>query len=177
MNSSKIFAFALLTACACAAMPAMAQTFDPPKQAPWGKPADNKILAQKIVNQTMAENPDLISLGFHSIPPGVHANPGEPGQVIIAQIHDRIGAPDGPADLEGAQQDMIRIFRTKEDGLPRMRYMATLRDAAGRNVGLAVLIFKDPKMTAFDAHTRAETILTAISKKIPDQAALYSPVP
>jgi hypothetical protein len=177
MKNWKTSTFAFLASCTLAAMPALAQTFDPPKQAPWGKPADNKILAQKIVNQIMAENPDLISLGFHSIPPGVNANPGEPGQVIIAQVHDRIGAPDGDADLIGSKQNMIRIFKSKEDGMMRMRYMADLRDSAGRDVGLAVLIFKDPAITTLDAHIRADKILTAIAQKIPNQAALFSPVP
>lgn len=159
---------------ACAS--ASAQSFSAPTQAPWGKPADNHILAQKVVNDLMAANPDLVALGLHSIPPGVNAKPGEPGQVIVAQVADRIGAPDGPGDLEVTKQEQVRIYQAKLDGVVRMRVMAPLRDGAGTNIGLAVLLFKlDPGVTALSVHTRANAILMEIATRVPNQASLFQP--
>jgi hypothetical protein len=159
---------------ACAG--ASAQSFFAPTQAPWGKPADNHILAQKIVNDLMAANSDLVALGLHAIPPGVNAKPGEVGQIIVAQVADRIGAPDGPGDLEVTKQEQVRIYQAKLDGVMRMRVMAPLRDGAGRNIGLTVLMFKlDPDVTDLSVHMRANAILAEIEKRVPDQASLFEP--
>ena len=154
-----------------------AQSFSPPAGPPWGKPGDNHILAQKVVNDMMAANPDLAALGLHAIPPGVNAKPGEPGQVIVAQVADRIGAPDGAGDLEVTKQEQVRIYQARLDGVMRMRVMAPLRDAGGRTIGLAVLLFKlGPNVTDLSVHARANAILTELAKRIADQASLFKSV-
>lgn len=166
----------LIAGLSLACVSVSAQGFSTPTQAPWGKFSDNHILAQKVVNDLMAANPDLVALGLHAIPPGVSAKPGEAGQVIVAQVADRIGAPDGPSDLEVTKQEQVRIYQAKLDGVMRMRVMAPLRDGAGRNIGLAVLLFKlDPDVTDLSAHMRANAILAEIRKRVPDQASLFEP--
>ena len=168
----------LAAGCVICCTDAVAQGFSAPAQAPWGKAADNKILAQQVVNEIMAANSDLVSLGLHSVPPGVAAKPGEVGQVIIAQVADRIGAPDGAGDLEVSKQEQVRIYQAKLDGVMRERVMAPLRDGAGRTIGLAVLLFKlAPGVTALSAHMRAEAILTELAKRFPDQDSLFRPAP
>jgi hypothetical protein len=172
-----VHAGVLIASLTLACANAGAQNFSAPTQAPWGKPADNHILAQKVVNDIMTANTDLVALGLHSIPPGVNAKPGEAGQVIVAQVADRIGAPDGAGDLEVTKQEQVRIYQAKLDGVMRMRVMAPLRDNAGRNIGLAVLLFKlDPGVTALSAHARANAILMEIARRIADRASLFQPV-
>jgi hypothetical protein len=167
----------LISSLTLACADASAQKFSAPAQAPWGKAADNHILAQTVVNDLMAANPDLVAVGLHSVPPGVTAKPGEPGQVIVAQVADSIGSPDSPGDLEVTRQEQVRIYQGKLAGVARMRVMAPLRDGAGRNIGLVVLVFKlDPGVTDLSAHARANGILAEIAKRIPDQASLFQSV-
>ncbi len=156
---------------------ALDQAFSPPIHAPWGKVADNKIYAQKVVNDVMAENPELVALGLHAVPPGVDAKPGEPGEVSIAQVIDNIGEPDSPGDLEIAHQQAVKIFVGTFKGIPRMRVMAPLRDGSGRVIGLALFAFKDVEMAPISAHLKADRILEQLAARFPDQASLFKAMP
>ncbi len=160
----------------CFAVGARAQGFQAPTQAPWLKPADNRIHAQAVVNRLMAANPELVSLGLHSVPPGVLAQPNEVGQIIVAQVSQRIGAPDGAGDLEVGKLEQVKIYKAKLDGVTRMRVMAPLLDAKGRNIGLVVMLFKlEATPTALSAHMRADAVIRELQQEFVDQASLFTP--
>jgi hypothetical protein len=173
----RLFCLAGLAALPRPSPGAGAQTFTPPTQAPWGKRADNMIWAQKVLNDIMAGAPDLAALGLHAVPPGVPALPGDPGQVVIAQVDDLIGKPDSPGDLEVAKKEMTKIFYAPLSGVMRLRVLAPLHDARGRTIGLAIFSFRTgPKVTPLSAHARATALLARMARQFPDQASLFRPV-
>jgi hypothetical protein len=136
------------------------------------KAADNKIFAQKLVNEVMAANPDLMAIGLHAIPPG------GTNQVVIAQTDDIIGKKDSAGDLEVTNLDQAKIYPATLGGKPRMKVMIAWHDGAGRKIGLAVLSFKPGEgVTALSAHIKAAKILDGLAVKIPNLAALFQPMP
>ncbi len=149
-----------------------------PDRPPWTKAADNKIHAQAVIDRLMANEPDLVAIGLHSVPPGVAARPNEPGQVVIAQVDDIIGRPDTSQDLDIGRLEQIRIFRAPLGGVMRMRFYSPLYDRAGRNIGLVVLAFRlSAKTTALSTHIKAARILRTLSDQFSDQAALFEKAP
>jgi hypothetical protein len=173
-----VLGYGILALCSMGAVSAEAQAFNPPTHAPWGAPADNKILAQKLVNELMRANPDIYSLGLHAVPPGSTAKPGDLGQIMVAQTFQRIGAPDGGADLDVVKLDQVRIYPAEQDGKKLMRVMVPLRDGHGAIIGLTVILFNmSPSMTPVTAHRRTNEILARLAAKLPDQASLFTSVP
>jgi hypothetical protein len=59
-----------------------------------------------------------------------------------------------------------------------MRVFSPLYDGAGRNIGLAVFVFKiDSRTTALSTHVEADAILHRLARDFPDQASLFRSVP
>ncbi|MDB6168399.1 MAG: Pyrrolo-quinoline quinone beta-propeller repeat-containing protein [Verrucomicrobia bacterium] len=136
------------------------------------KAADNRIFAQKLVNDIMAANPELMAIGLHAIPPG-----GK-DQVVIAQTDDIIGKKDSAGDLDVTHQDQVKIYPSTLGGKPRMKVMIAWHDGGGRKIGLAVLSFKPGEgVTALSAHIKAARILEDLGAKVPNLEALFQPTP
>jgi hypothetical protein len=170
MKSPRTILFSWLVSCVLAAVtPGWAAEAD------LGKAADNKILAQRLVNQAMAANPDLVGFGLHAI------KAGSTELRVVAQTMDIIGRLDDAGDLEIVKADMVKIYAA---ALPaaqgpgkRMKVMLPLRNGTGGIIGLAVLSFKPgPQIDPLSAHERAEQIMKTVSRQLPDLAALYRPV-
>ena len=133
---------------------------------------DNKIFAQVLVNELMTANPDLMGAGLHAIPPN------GTGYVIVAQMRDIIGTKSSEDDLEIIKQDATRIYPDMLNGQPRMKALAPLRDRHGQIIGLAALSFKrGPDTSKLAVHARLDAILQELAARIPDRAALFSPIP
>lgn len=170
----RLFLCAGVTALAAALVvpQGQAQPAAAPAEAPARKAAENKIYAQQLVNDLMAANEDLMSVGIHAIPSG-----GKEYE-IVAHSRDLIGKKDSEADVQMIVNDQIIIGpeTTGYTTIPRMVVHATLRDSQGQIVGLAVLSFKlDPGTTKLATHIRADAILNTLARKIPSATALCNP--
>jgi hypothetical protein len=97
----------------------------------YGLAADNKIFAQTLVNQIMAENPNLVSVGIHCVPPGGDA------QSIVASTLNVIGKKSDPEDiLHGS------TVISPHPRLPKLGIMLPLHDRDGHDLGSLALSFK-----------------------------------
>ena len=83
---------------ACAAAIALAGTcsaFAADKAKNWTAPTQ-KIYAQSVSDQIMAEHPELISVTFHGVPPGM----SKVYTMFAGSFPDRVGNADDPDDIE-----------------------------------------------------------------------------
>jgi hypothetical protein len=154
--------------------PGSAQTAALPTEPPPGKATDNRIYAQQLVNDLLAANGDLLAVGLHAIPPG------GTGYAIVAHSRDLIGKKDSAADVEMIKNDQTIIGpeTTGYTTTPRMVVHEPLHDNQGRIVGLAVLSFRlKPGTTKLATHARANALMQALARKIPDAAALFQATP
>lgn len=134
-----------------------------------GKAADNKIHAQTLIFQMMADNPDLLIGGMHAVAPGAS------GQTMIASTLDRIGAEDDEGDISvGVGGRTILVPNLKNP--PRFSMMIPLKDSSGKRIGALALAFKyrenEDETKIF---LRGVAIRDQVAKKIPSLADLFVP--
>ncbi len=175
------FVFAALFGCsiafvatpvALADTPAPAAAEKKPKN--WTPPAQ-KIYAQTLSEQIMAAHPELLSVTFHGVPPGLK----DTYTMFAGSYLDRIGNPDDPDDIDVMKLGITivdpRWHRTK-DTVKKFVMMIPLRDAAAENVGLLVLAYKlDPAKTEKDYFLRAVVLRDGLEKQIPSYNGLFDP--
>jgi hypothetical protein len=141
----------------------------------WTPPA-GKILAQSLSDQTMAQHPELLSVTFHGVPPGLN----KVYTMFAGSYPDRVGNPDDPDDIDVSVKGITiidpRWHRT--DKTPKFVLLMPLRDAKAENVGLIVYAFKvgagGPK-SELEYTTAAMAMRDALEPKIPSYAALFEP--
>ncbi|MDD3179094.1 MAG: hypothetical protein PHQ04_01945 [Opitutaceae bacterium] len=142
------------------------------EQPGWINAADNKILAQKLVNQQMAKskNGDLYILGLHA------TVPGEKAQKMIACNLDRINKPDSPDDIMCTEKHMTLVFQKLADPVI-FEVLVPLQDVAGNTIGCCVFVFKDFKTGSdeSDYYMRAVVMRDEMAKSIPNFAAIFQP--
>src|SRR5216684_1253236 len=114
-----------------------------PAQKPknWTAPA-TKIYAQALSDEIMAKHPELISVTFHGVPPGLD----KVYTMFAGSFPERIGNPDDPDDIDVITKGITIVDPRwhRNDPEPKFTVMMPLRDAAGDNVGLIVFAFKNP---------------------------------
>ncbi len=142
----------------------------------WTAPA-HKIYAQQLADETMRAQPELLSVTFHGVPPGMH----DAYTMFAGSYPDRIGNADDPDDIDVSTKGITivdpRWHRTK-DPAPKFVVLMPLRDRAGENVGLVVYAFKVPvESNAGERkfYLKALDLRDSLAKKIPSYAALFSP--
>ncbi len=136
-----------------------------PAAATWKAPA-GKIVAQKLVEDTLEKHPDLLIFVYHVTPPGQTTN------VIVASNIGRIG--------KKADEDDLRVINT---GKPNLEVNATgdhfevemaLKDAAGKTIGALAAVFAykegDDKEKL---HQKGEAIRLEVEKQAPTKAKLF----
>ena len=170
---------AALLACGAGAIGA-AQSPAPVPQAPakiWTSPP-GKLYVQTLTDRIMAAHPELLSVTFHGVPPG--AAP-KTYTMFGGSYLDRIGNPDDPDDIMVIETGVTildpRWHRTK-DVVRKFVVQAPLRDAAGENIGLIVLAYKNPDKggkTDKDFFNAGTTLRDDLEKDIPSFAALFQP--
>ena len=151
------------------ALPLLSIVSAPGAEPALGKPADNHIFAQTLVNELARANPDVILIGFHAIPPGG----GD--EMMIACTHDLIGEKDDEGDLAVvALQQTVLALNLKD---PRKyRVYLPLKDSAGQSIGLVTLNFVyDPKYDETHYCSRAVELRNTVARRIPNFAALFQP--
>src|SRR5712692_4236969 len=109
----------------------------PPKAKNWTAPAQ-KIYAQALSDQIMAKHPELISVTFHGVPPGLD----KVYTMFAGSFPERIGNPDDPDDIDVIVKGITIVdprWNKVNDPVKKFVMMLPLRDAQGENVGLLVL--------------------------------------
>ena len=171
MFAAGAFALALVGA------PAWSQTAAPAHAAPaknWTPPAQ-KIYAQTLSDQTMAKHPELLSVTFHGVPPGLD----KVYTMFAGSYPDRIGNPDDPDDIDVTVKGITildpRYHRT--DAVKKFVVLMPLRDKAAQNVGLIVYAFKTDRGAAGerDYFKAAMDLRDSLQAEIPSYAALFAP--
>ena len=131
----------------------------------------------------MATHPELLSITFHGVPPGL----SKVYTMFAGSYVDRIGNPDDPDDVMIIELGITildpRWHRLKDPAKKFVRMMP-LRDAAGENCGLLVAAYKNPDFQPNGSNAKLEAEYFAkgtalrdeLQKKIPSYEGLYAPV-
>ena len=144
----------------------------------WSAPAQ-KILAQKLSDEIMAAHPELLSVTFHGVPPGLQ----DVYTMFAGSYPERIGNPDDPDDIDVTRKGITildpRWHRTKDKDR-KFVILMPLRDAKGENVGLLVLAYRNPERPSTSAAEEkyfheAAALRDALAAKIPGYAGLFDP--
>lgn len=135
----------------------------------WGKAADNKIYAQKLVNELMAKNPDLLVVGVHATAPGAK------DQKMIASNLDRIGKDDDDDDKAVVnEKKTICCPNAKEPN--KFEVQVPMKDASGAIIGAYGFVFQyQAGDDEVELHRKAVVLRDTLAKKIPNLAALFAP--
>jgi hypothetical protein len=131
--------------------------------------------AQTLADATMRDHPELLSMTFHGVPPGLD----KVYTMFAGSYPDRVGNPDDPDDVDVIVKGITvvdpRWHRTK-DVTPKFVVQLPLRDVTGENVGLIVYAFRVPVESNAgerDYYTKALDLRDALAKRIPSYAALF----
>ena len=137
---------------------------DAPK---YGLAADNRIYAQKLVNELMAANPTLLAAGLHCVAPG-----GE-RQAIIASTLNVIGKPSDPEDVLHGATTIVPSAKA-----PKLGIMLPLQDRDGKEIGSLALQFKYQAGEDQVKYLAAATAIREhVAQQIPALAELFRPLP
>jgi hypothetical protein len=166
-----IFAFILGASALCAA--------DAPKKN-WTAPA-HKLYAQVLSDEIMAAHPELISITFHGVPPGM----SKVYTMFAGSFPERIGNPDDPDDVMIIELGISILdprWHRLKDPAKKFVMMMPLRDASGENVGLLVAAYKNPAFQPNGSSAKLEAEFFAkgaklrdeLQPKIPSYAGLFA---
>jgi len=135
----------------------------------WTKAADNHIYAQKLVNDLMAQNADLVVVGLHVTPPGTSV------ERMVASNLDRIGKEDDDDDIAVfKERKTILCPNAKEPD--KFEVQVPLMDTTGAVIGTCGFVFKykagDDEL---ELHRRALALRAWLQERTPSLAALLKP--
>jgi hypothetical protein len=141
----------------------------------WTPPA-YKTLAQKLADETMAAHPELQSVTFHGVPPGM----SKVYTMFAGSYPERVGNPDDPDDIDVIEKGITIIdprWRRPHDVVKRFVVQEPLRDRAGENVGLIVYAFKTANGSKGERYYTLEAmgLRDALQRQIPTYEALFGP--
>ncbi len=149
---------------------------EPPKKN-W-TPPPYKIYAQQLSDEIMAHHPELISVTFHGVPPGLT----DVYTMIAGSFPERIGNRDDDDDIMIIKLGITivdpRWHRTR-DTVKKFVMMMPLRDASGETCGSLILAYKNDGPNAKGERgffTMASDLRDALQNKIPTYAGLYAKV-
>jgi hypothetical protein len=147
----------------------------PPKKKNWTPPT-TKIYAQALADEIIAKHPELISVTFHGVPPGLD----KVYTMFAGTFLDRIGNPDDPDDIDVITKGITIVDPRwqKNDPVKKFVMMMPLRDAAGGHIGLLVLAYKMPSSVAkteTEFFIAASTLRDNLQRQIPSYADLFKP--
>ena len=160
-----------------AAWAAGAATVAPPTKAKNWTPPAAKIHAQVLADEIMAKHPELLSVTFHGVPPGLD----KVYTMFAGSFPERIGNPDDDDDIDVITKGITIVdprWKRVNDPVKKFVMMLPLRDAHGENVGLLVLAYKNPSPAAkseTDFFVAASAIRDVLKKQIPSYADLFEP--
>ncbi len=141
------------------------------EMATWRKAADNKIVAQKIVNDLMKAHPEILIIGIHGVAPGAKSG------TMIATSLDRVGKVSDEDDNAVADDHRIILEINKTDP-KRYEVLIWMKDAQGRELDAAVgFVLKYNKATDSDVAmlTKGVALRDELASKIPSWEAIFAP--
>ncbi len=165
----------LLAAVLCLSY-ASALRADGPKKKNWTPPTE-KIRAQALADEIMAGHPELISVTFHGVPPGLD----KVYTMFAGSFPDRVGNPDDPDDVDVITKGITIVdprWHRVNDPVKKFVMMVPLRDVASENVGLLVLAYKTPSPVAkseTEFFVAAAALRDELKQQIPSYADLFKP--
>jgi hypothetical protein len=168
-NYPKPLAFLAILVLAVVRLPA--EGHSAAEMATWHKAADNKIVAQKLVNDLMAAHPELLIVGIHGVAPGAKSG------TMIATNLDRVGKVSDEDDNAVADDHRIILEINKTDP-NRFEVLIWMKDATGRELDAAVgFVLKYNKKTDSDIAmlTKGVALRDELAAKIPSWEALFAP--
>jgi hypothetical protein len=140
----------------------------------WTAPS-YKIFAQVLCDQTMAEHPELLSVTFHGVPPGMD----KVYTMFAGSFPERIGNRDDPDDIDVTTKGITIVdprWHRTTDNPKKFVVMMPLRDMKKENIGLIVYAFrldKNPDKGEREFFTAAMNLRDALSEQIPSYEALF----
>jgi hypothetical protein len=140
----------------------------------WAPPA-YRIYAQQLSEEIMAHHPELLSVTFHGVPPGM----SKVYTMFAGSYPERIGNPDDPDDIMVTETGITIIdprWHRMKDAVKKFVMMVPLREASGENIGLLVLAYKNPSdsgKTDKDFFLAASALRDELQKKISNYTALF----
>ncbi len=148
----------------------------------WKAPA-HKIYAQQLSDEIMTNNPDLISITFHGVPPGL----SKVYTMFAGSYLERIGNPDDPDDVMIIELGITMLdprWHRMKDPAKKFVMMMPLRNASGENIGLLVAAYKNPEFKPNGSNAKLEAEFYAkgtklrdeLQVKIPSYEGLFTPV-
>src|SRR6202022_3514316 len=153
---------------AAPAAPKMAKNWTPPAK---------KIHAQVLADEIMAKHPELLSVTFHGVPPGLD----RVYTMFAGSFPDRIGNADDPDDIDVITKGITIVdprWNRANDPVRKFVMMLPLREGAGGHIGLRGLAYKNPPnlgKTELDFFAAASALRDDLKKQIPSYAALFEP--
>jgi hypothetical protein len=132
----------------------------------WTPPA-YKINAQVLSEQIMAGHPELLSITFHGVPPGM----SKVYTMFAGSYVDRIGNPDDPDDIMIVELGITILdprWHRMKDPAKKFVMMMPLRDASGENCGLLVAAYKNPSFQPDGSNAQLEAEYFAKGTKLRD---------
>jgi len=142
----------------------------------WTPPAA-KIYAQTLSEQIMAAHPELLSVTFHGVPPGM----SKVYTMFAGSYVDRIGNPDDPDDIMIIELGITIVdprWHRPKDTVKKFVMMVPLRDAAAENIGLLVLAYKNAPGTGksdTDFFIASSKLRDDLQEQIPNLESLFAP--
>jgi hypothetical protein len=137
-------------------------------------PPSYKIYAQTLSDEIMAHHPELWSVTFHGVPPGMD----KVYTMFAGSYPDRIGNPDDPDDVDVIVKGIASVDPRwhRHDAKPKFVLQIPLRDKSGESVGLLVLAYKigpEMHMNERDYYSAGTLLRDALQEKIPSYASLF----
>ena len=132
----------------------------------WTPPA-YKIYAQQLSDEIMAAHPELLSVTFHGVPPGM----SKVYTMIAGSYPERIGNPDDPDDVMIIELGITILdprWHRMKDPAKKFVMMMPLRDAKGENCGLLVAAYKNPDFMPNGSNAKLEAAYFAKGTKLRD---------
>lgn len=141
----------------------------------WTPPAHN-IYAQKLSDEIMAAHPELQSVTFHGVPPGM----SNVYTMFAGSYPERIGNSDDPDDIDVQTKGITLVdprWHRPSTELKRFVVQEPLRDKSGENIGLIVYAFKTANGSKGEQYytVAAMKMRDELEAKIPSYAALFQP--
>jgi hypothetical protein len=166
----------LLATALCLSYTSALWAADGPKKKNWTPPPE-RIRAQALADEIMARHPELISVTFHGVPPGLD----KVYTMFAGSFPDRIGNPDDPDDVDVITKGITIVdprWHRVNDPVKKFVMMVPLRDATDENVGLLVLAYKTPSpvaKTETEFFVAASTLRDDLKQQIPSYGDLFKP--
>ena len=140
-------------------------------------PPSYKMYAQKLSDEIMAKHPELLSVTFHGVPPGLT----KVYTMFAGSFPDRNGNADDPDDIMVIELGITIVnprWNRPKDPVKKFVMMMPLRDAAGDHIGLLVLAYKNPANSGkseLDFFVAASKLRDGLQKQIPTYVGLFAP--